>query len=54
MAQYTDIDWGLDWETVLNYIKLSLAYPARHMDVAVFKSEQTGGQKNSWNPDAAY
>lgn len=46
MAQYTDKEWELDWETLLNYINLSLACPARHMDVAVFKSEQTGGQKN--------
>lgn len=47
MAQYTDIEWELDWETVLNCINLSLVSPTRHMDVAVFKSEQTGGQKNT-------
>ena len=31
---------------MLNDRNLSLACPARHVDVAVFKSEQTGGQKS--------
>lgn len=31
---------------MLNDTNVSLACPARHMDVAVFKSEQTSGQKN--------
>lgn len=31
---------------MLSDINLSLACPGRHVDVPVFKSEQTGGQKS--------